>query len=206
MSTILARETSTGRGSVALVREGAVLFHAAFASDRSHNSLLFAPLGEALALAVPDVIVVGSGPGSYSGVRVSLAAAVGISLAHRAPVVGLPSLGAFDAPERCLVCGDARRGSVFLATLVHGRLQGEPQLVSAAEAADALRAETGPAFTFDPTSPAGLPGIVRVEPDAAWLACRLAQLPPDEVRALTAATPEPLYLRAPYITTPRART
>ena len=73
---ILALETSTRQASLAVWRDGEVVREWSFCSERSHNSLLFAPLREAWAVAEPDLMVVGTGPGSYAGVRVALAAHV----------------------------------------------------------------------------------------------------------------------------------
>ena len=87
----LAIETSTTQGSVALMRDGECLLERAFASERSHNSQIFAPLQEALELATPDLIAVGTGPGSYTGARIGIAAGIGISLTHSASLIGIPS-------------------------------------------------------------------------------------------------------------------
>ena len=78
----LAIETSTTRGSIALTRDGEVLLEQSFASERSHNSQIFAPLGEALELAIPELIAVGTGPGSYTGARIGIAAGIGIDESH----------------------------------------------------------------------------------------------------------------------------
>ena len=95
METIVAIETSSPRGSVARYEDGRVVEVIGFTSDRSHNSVIFAPLAAALKAGPPDLIVAGTGPGSYSGIRVGIAAGLGISLTHGVPLIGLPSLTAF---------------------------------------------------------------------------------------------------------------
>lgn len=202
MRTILALETSTRHGSLALWSGGELVHEASFTSDRSHNSQLFAPLKEVWAMGRPDVITVGTGPGSYSGIRVALSAAIGLSVAAQAPLIGWPSLTAFDAPPRATVIGDARRGSVFIATLAGGRLADEPELIPATELP--TRVADQEVWTFDETPP--LPHARITRPTAGWLARRVAALSDDEIVALSAAPTEPLYLRAPFITTPRSRT
>lgn len=200
--TILALETSTPRASVAVWRDGAVVREWTFQSERSHNSLLFGPLGQALDTATPDLIAVGTGPGSYAGVRVALAAGLAISLAAEIPLVGWPSLTACDLPgDSGLIVGDARRGGFFLAEVTDGRLAGPPVIVEAGE----LAARTGGATvrTFDDRLPVAQ--AMRVIPSAGWLARRVAELTPSERAALAAATPEPVYLRAPFVTTPKPR-
>lgn len=201
MTTILALETSTAHGSVALWCKGAVVQEWHFVSDRTHNSLLFAPLAAALDMADPDMIVVGTGPGSYSGVRVALSAALGVALAKKAALIGWPSLTAFDMTAEGCVIGNARRGSFFIADIAAARLQGEPRLVDEETLARDTQGRT--VWTFDDT--AWVPGAILVKPSAAWLARRAAALPPEEIVALSAATPEPIYLRAPFITTPKSR-
>lgn len=199
--TILALETSTSCASVAVWRDGAVVREWGFRSERAHNSLLFAPLEEALALAEPDLIAVGTGPGSYAGVRVSISAALGLAMAKNVPLVGWPSLTAFDLPSDGWAIGDARRGGFFLAHLVGAQVAGTPEIVDAGELVGRLKGLR--VWTFDDT--AGVPEAVLVKPSAGWLARRVAALPESVRAALATATPEPLYLRAPFITTPGPR-
>ena len=79
--TILAIDTSTSRGSVALLVDGELRLDETFTADRSHSASLFAVLERARGL-VPtiDVVAVGLGPGSYAGVRIAIAAAMGLEL------------------------------------------------------------------------------------------------------------------------------
>ena len=76
---VLAIETSTPLGSIAVVEQsGNVLFSESFESNRSHNSMLFAPLQRALGtFSEIDAVIVGTGPGSYTGVRIGISAALG---------------------------------------------------------------------------------------------------------------------------------
>src|SRR4051812_19650790 len=107
----LALETSTTQSSVAVIEDGKILSNDSFTADRSHSSLLFASLECALAAAPRcDQIVVGLGPGSYSGVRIAISAATGISLGIGAKLLGIPSIIAFELNEYVAI-GDARRGA-----------------------------------------------------------------------------------------------
>ncbi len=195
---ILAIETSTERASVAVWRAGGVVFEAAFESDRAHNSMIFARVQEALEAGRDwALVVVGTGPGAYSGIRVGLATGLGVSLAKGVPLVGVSSLTAFGGPERYQIVGDARRGVSFFAEVVAGRLLAEPELVDSA----ALPARLGgQVFTLD--SVPTFPGVTCVTPTASALAVLAARLTAEEIRELSAKTPEPLYLRAPFITQP----
>lgn len=198
---ILALETSTRQASLAVWRDGEVVREWSFCSERSHNSLLFAPLREAWAVAKPDLMVVGTGPGSYAGVRVALAAALGVSLAKNVPLLGWPSLTAHALAADGLMVGDARRGGFFLAELVGARLQGEPEIMTLEALARRLGGRS--AWTFDEVP--CLPEVLTIKPSAGWLARRVAALSEAERSLLAGVTPEPLYLRPPFITTPRPR-
>jgi len=64
-------------------------------------------------------IVVGDGPGSFTGLRIAWAAAKGLAHQHQLPVLAVPTLhavaydNAADKPNPVLVCFDALRGQVF---------------------------------------------------------------------------------------------
>src|SRR5947209_2188686 len=76
----LALETSTATGSVALLENGRALFSERFGASRGHGSELFVSLERARSLVSRcDQIVVGLGPGSYAGVRIAIAAAIGLA-------------------------------------------------------------------------------------------------------------------------------
>ena len=125
---ILAIDTSTTRAAVAiLTRDGAV--HIAPAGgDRQHGRTLLpsvrAALGAAgLTASDLDVVAVGLGPGSYTGLRIGLMAAKTLAYATGRPLVGLDSLEviARNAPvdaERVTVVADAQRGDYYTADFV----------------------------------------------------------------------------------------
>ena len=94
---VLAMDTSTTRGSVALLDGGRVLLDEACISDRNHGCALVPLLQRALELAGRfDCIAVGLGPGSYAGVRIAIATAMGMSMATGAKLVGIPSVAAWE--------------------------------------------------------------------------------------------------------------
>lgn len=198
---VLAIDTSTPRGSVALVDvrddgSSLVLAEEEFSSQRSHNALIFAPLGRLLERPEkPAMVVVGTGPGSYTGIRIGIAAAHGIALALGIPWLGHNSLGGLSDAPHYHVFGDARRGGVFHAVVDHGRLSGDPTIHPVEELEHLLKSADAPVFTTDahPLHPALVPSA----PSAARLAVLGAGI------GSTQDPIEPLYLRAPYITVPK---
>src|SRR5476649_3008291 len=83
----LAFETSSSLGSVALGNDQVVVQAIEFKGPQRHSAALFPAL---VRLGIPRLklrrIVVGIGPGSFSGIRVSLAAAQGIALVQGDPL------------------------------------------------------------------------------------------------------------------------
>ena len=210
---ILAIETSTPRASLALLdpAAGATVWKGEFVSERAHNAVIFEPLTEALDRCGRNLslIVVGTGPGSYSGVRVGIAVANGLSLALAAPAIGISSLPAFDPGDaEFAVAGDARRESFFLARIRGGAMANpEPKLLTQQGMVDDLtllsRAEI-PVFTADPPVAERF-GARLAFPSAAILAGRAAALDPLDAARLSGEPLEPIYLRAPHITVPKER-
>lgn len=211
----LVLETSTPHASIALAGPDGVSQQRSFHSDRNHNALLFEPLQEILRSTDGiGLVLVGSGPGSYSGTRVGIAAAQGVAIALGCPAVAVPSVLAVPSAKNgaaCLAIGDARRGSYWTVTIENFRLGGEPQLCNAEELAEAIASAAAtdvPVVSFeDPARfplPAELTGIVRLEfPDAErlWQAWQGAD---EETRQRwRAGIPQPLYLKPPHITPAR---
>jgi tRNA threonylcarbamoyladenosine biosynthesis protein TsaB len=124
----LAFDTATDVATSALVRDGEVL------GERSSRAVtVLADADELLREAGKepadlDLLVVGVGPGSFTGVRIGLAAARGLALALDLPVGGVSTLEALaaGAPGAVPVI-DARRREIF--TLAGG----EPRCLAPAE-------------------------------------------------------------------------
>jgi tRNA threonylcarbamoyladenosine biosynthesis protein TsaB len=211
MSSILALDTSNARGSVALLRDDAIVFKQHFVSERSHNSQLFAPLGEALKLCGADLrcIVTGTGPGSYTGARIGIAAAQGIALSRNVPVIGLLSVLAPETkelPREFIVCGDARRGSYFIARVRGKSLDEEITLHDREEFLRLRAADTPrPWLTFDQHAPLEQKDIQLASPSASRLALVASEMTDEDMWSLEQQPLEPVYLRAPFITMPRAK-
>lgn len=89
---VLALDTATRTGSVALARDGEVVAHAAGDGSRLHAEhlpgwLLTTLADAAHTLAEVDRFAVLSGPGGFTGLRVGLATIQGLAFALRRPVV-----------------------------------------------------------------------------------------------------------------------
>ncbi len=211
--TLLALDLSTAQGSIAVMRGDDVLFESVFQSERSHNAQVFAPLGEALTAAGNELagIVIGTGPGSYTGVRIAIAAAQGIALSRKVWCIGWSSLTApdIDAPADYPVIGDARRQSFYLAKVENGRLLPEVETVSPEVARE--RVSGGEWLTFDAKVPLGLEQVRLAKPCAKRLAQNVCRLTADEIAGLATQPLIPHYLaeafitqaKRPFSTTPR---
>jgi tRNA threonylcarbamoyladenosine biosynthesis protein TsaB len=129
---ILALETATDPGSVALWLDGRVV--ARDCPREQSNSAALLPLAEATlkteGLSFPDLdgIAFGMGPGSFTGLRVSCGVAQGLALARDLPLIGVGTLEAMALAadgERVIVALDARMGEVYYGLFVDGVLHGE---------------------------------------------------------------------------------
>ena len=112
MSKILAIDTSTSRTSVAIIEADSVLFSGFRDGATAHGPSLPALVQEALAISDIDEVVVGMGPGPFTGLRVGIAFAQSFALASEIPVRGVCSLDAIAAQVQevdFIVTVDARR-------------------------------------------------------------------------------------------------
>ncbi len=215
---ILAFDTCMAACSAALICGGDVKqLHARFAPmERGHAEALF-PMIEAvmdeagLAFAELSRIAVTRGPGTFTGVRVGVAAGRGLALGCEASLVAATSLevmalGCVErlGEEQCgrgiLIAHDARRGELYVQSFDgEGRALSGPVLAAPAEAArlageGGLVAGSGATLVADEAERLGLTiraALPDLLPDARHLA-RLAI-----ARAPMSKPVSPLYLRAP---------
>jgi tRNA threonylcarbamoyladenosine biosynthesis protein TsaB len=213
---VLAIETSTPRGSVAVVKgDETVVYERSFSSERSHNSQLFEPLREALEKCGDDLraIVVGTGPASYTGVRIGIAAAQGVAMSRGVPLIGLPSVLALEVKGvegsggKFVVCGDARRGKFFVAEVRDDALVGKVVTMDANAFRErhAARGTDTPWYTYDARPPLGLEGVACLMPAAARLAEIAARMTDDEVAVLAKQALEPVHLAEAFVTQPKRK-
>ncbi len=198
---VLALELSSGQGSIAWRENDRDPFIRTFANDRKHSGLFFENLQRcSREFGAPDTIVIGLGPGSYAGVRIAIATAVGLRAASAAKLIGVPSICAIDsaAREYCVI-GDARRQSFFFARVTDGRLLEGPSLHAAAEAEKKISEFRSPVYASAllPQFPQALLAF----PSAR----RLAELARAQIKEIPdSRSLEPIYLHQPHVTVPKA--
>lgn len=130
---LLALEFSTDAASLALLTDGAVVAAAPVDAGQRRSQGLFAAAETLLeragwTLADVDAFAVGRGPGSYTGLRVSLTAANGWALPEGKPVWTVGSGAALAAEvfaerlelAQVVVSGDARRGTIWAGLFARG--------------------------------------------------------------------------------------
>jgi tRNA threonylcarbamoyladenosine biosynthesis protein TsaB len=126
---ILSIETATGCGSVALTRgciqDGWVLAENTLQPEITHSRRLLGAIGTMMEAAGVDwqnlgAVAVSRGPGSFTGLRIGMAAAQGIAMAASVPLIGVPTLDGMAAASLAVgqqVCWvlDARKNQVYAA-------------------------------------------------------------------------------------------
>jgi tRNA threonylcarbamoyladenosine biosynthesis protein TsaB len=120
---ILAIDTTSEFGSLAIRAAGRLLAERLLNSPEGFGHILFAGLEQLLAdasvnLSEIDCFAAAAGPGSFTGVRVGLTAAKGLAEVQHKPVAAVSNLRAlatFGSMPRRAVLLDARRGEVYAA-------------------------------------------------------------------------------------------
>jgi tRNA threonylcarbamoyladenosine biosynthesis protein TsaB len=182
-------ENSTASGTVAVAAEGEILVRRGFSKA---GELSVAIQEIFLKIGAPDEMIIGIGPGSYTGLRVASATAIGIQLALGCAAFGCPSVFGYQSVSYHVV-GDARLGAVFLASIKDKRLTRGPELMPAEEFQSfRTKLNDAPIFAIGPIP--GCPDLPIVRPEAEHLIrCR-----ENFILGL-----EPLYLKEPHITLKR---
>lgn len=203
---ILALDTCLTACSAALLDGETVLAARSEAMPRGHQERL-APLVQELmaeaGVGFPALTRIGVtvGPGSFTGLRVGLAFAKGLSSALSIPCVGVGALEAlaFGQPGFVVAVIDARREQVYVQMFGDGVALMAPDALTAADAAARLAElyHGGPATLIGSGAPLlapALPSACVLTPDGPdpVAVARLAQRGPDPLKP-----PRPLYLRAP---------
>jgi tRNA threonylcarbamoyl adenosine modification protein YeaZ len=138
MTVSLVIDTATSRTVVGLVRDGDIVWQGFHDGATDHGNAVADLVKQALTAGVnPDRVVVGMGPGPFTGLRVGIAFARAFAAARSIEVVGICSLDAIvvDSDEYTVAI-DARRKEIYWATYKSGdRVEG-PAVNFPADVAD----------------------------------------------------------------------
>jgi len=186
--TRLILEASSTPGTWVLSRQGEILASGKL-SGTVAASLIPSLQKELRDPPHPDQILVGVGPGSFSGIRSAIASAEGMAAVWHCPVLPIRSTGsiAWQFPQATLlgVFSDARRGDIFATFYASGKLERPTAVHPAAELPRLLSR-----CTLSVT-PDGLAGVAQTAlPDATSLAAYLHAHGLEPGLAL-----EPIHLR-----------
>ena len=194
---ILAIDTSTAACSAALFDSGgACLAHRDELIGRGHSERLVPMIDELLGGRRADLILVGVGPGSFTGIRVAVAAAQGLAIAWNCELKGMSSLALLaagaDVDEDVAAAVDGGHGELFVQQFSGRTLEPETELLNlppsgAAESIDADLV-VGPGAN----SLVEVRGNGRAAPG--WPSAQDALRLPEALRSFP---PKPVYARAP---------
>lgn len=210
-ATILSIELSTPAASIALWQKGSFMMEREWQTNRDHTEI-FTHLKKALDSLGGEkinLILVGSGPGSYGGVRVALAAADGISLAQGSDIAAVCSWEALFAPNNnsTWVIANARRNGWVTGNIQNGRISGDLAIIPTSDMPAWIEERaTKEEQIFSTESPemvqkAGLPSVIPgVTPTARLLVESWLAKTPDEQETSLKTPPSPIYVRPPHIT------
>src|SRR5690349_15091490 len=148
----LAVELSTSRGSLAWL-DNENEFTREWPNDRKKSAAFFKNLQTVQTeFGSPETIIVGVGPGSYTGTRIAISAAIGLQISCDARLTGYPSICAIkcERQEYCAI-GDARRRSFFFARILNNEMIEGPTLFSESDLKVKLESldATTPVFSSD---------------------------------------------------------
>lgn len=201
---LLAFDSATSACSAAVWQDGQVRASRSAAMARGQSEVLVPMIAEVMAeagadFAALDAIAVTVGPGAFTGLRIGLATARGLALAHNTPLIGISTLQAVaaalpptDRADRVtLAVVDSRRAELWMQPFA-------PDLTPLAEAA-AVNPADQEQFLSPWQGRYPLPPLVVQDqsPDAAVVVALAAEL---WARGETGFPPQPLYLRDADVT------
>jgi len=192
---LLAIDSATAACSAALIEGAAVVDERNERVGRGHAERLLPMIAELLDGRRPDAILVDCGPGSFTGVRVGLAAAQGLAIGWSIPLAGFCSLAALAAASgaaEVAVALQAGHGELFVQSF-----GGDP--LAPLDALRSLAPEAAAAAIEAPlVVGSGAEALVAARGYGEWREqlprAADARLLPESLRSLA---PRPIYGRAP---------
>jgi tRNA threonylcarbamoyl adenosine modification protein YeaZ len=186
--TVLAFDTSAAHCAAALLLPGGRVLTRLEPMEKGQAERLMPLLEDLLqeaGLGWSDLtrLAVGTGPGNFTGVRISVAAARGLALGLGIPAIGITRLEAlaFGLPRPITVVEDARRGEVYVQGF--GAETSEALLLDGSDLSHVLETSQ---LTGSAAGPAALPPAMPLAEAMARLAA---------ARDLPQPRPAPFYLR-----------
>ena len=178
MTLTLAIDTSTSRTIVGIIDDEKVIFEKFHDGATDHGRALSQLVAEALKVSPPpQKVVVGMGPGPFTGLRVGISFAHTFALARNIPVIGICSLDAIDIEmSEYIVAIDARRKEIYWASYKDGKRVDGPHVNLPAEV-------EGKLFVGEGAHKYGLADV--------------ATYPDVSVFAALPSVDQPMYLRRP---------
>lgn len=214
---VLAIDAALAACSAAVLVDGEIAAERFETMARGHAERLLPMVRETMSAAGLDfesveLIAVTIGPGHFTGLRVGLAAAQGLSLASSRPLAGVTTLEAVAAAASAdgllAVALESKRADLYLQLFASGEALTEPLAMMPAQLATFAWPEGEVALAGD--------GAARLAPILAAAGRKSRRLGPDgpnaaavariaAARHATAAAlaAEPLYLRPPDVTFPK---
>ena len=205
---VLALDTATRKLNLAIRFGGDRLVKSGERVEKTHGQIILKKIGDlfdSAGASITDLqaVVVATGPGSFTGLRIGLAAAKGIAVARDLPVVGV---GVFEVAAFCLraashawVLVPSRKGEYYVGEVADGVVSPDSVSVVAEKELPGL-ISVGPVYgvDFDPTETLAslMPNLTggQLEYDAADLLQvglnRLSETGPTNLAEL-----EPIYLQ-----------
>ncbi|MBM3550144.1 MAG: tRNA (adenosine(37)-N6)-threonylcarbamoyltransferase complex dimerization subunit type 1 TsaB [Alphaproteobacteria bacterium] len=214
---VLAIDAALAACSAAVLVDGEIVAERFEAMARGHAERLLPMVRETMSAAglgfeSVGLIAVTIGPGHFTGLRVGLAAAQGLSLASNRPLAGVTTLEAVAAAASAdgplTVALESKRADLYLQLFANGEALSEPLAMLPDQLATFAWPEGEIALAGD--------GAARLAPILAAAGRNSRRLGPDVPNAATVAriaaarhttaaarSAEPLYLRPPDVTFPK---
>jgi tRNA threonylcarbamoyl adenosine modification protein YeaZ len=138
MTISLAIDTATNRTIVVIIEDGKVIFESFHEGATEHGFAITELVAKALEICPkPDQVVVGMGPGPFTGLRVGITFAHTFALAREIPVIGVCSLDAIVVDkDEYTVAIDARRKEIYWASYKGGVRVAGPAVDKPTDVAD----------------------------------------------------------------------
>ncbi|MBT7066798.1 MAG: tRNA (adenosine(37)-N6)-threonylcarbamoyltransferase complex dimerization subunit type 1 TsaB [Verrucomicrobia bacterium] len=221
----LALEQSTPEAGIALLHDDALIALHSWREERKRDQNLFRVLPQLLTdggvtLEAIDRFAVGLGPGSFSGIRIAIAALSALALPAGTPMAGVSSAAALarqmmpdSAGSSVAVIGDARRERLWMAVYQQDPTQETLPLCLIAR--DELRNRLPPGCRVVSPDWGRLDAVLRPLGEEGWDVIREVRTPTAEAVARLAAAqpatelatplepPQPLYLHPAVFVPPR---